>query len=83
MFTKAHLNLRASERPSNMVLLRDLLLDFRDNDEMMVGGCLKKAPMKHFCTLVNPMTVCLNLCSKNPVYQLAASTKDMDTQELE
>ena len=70
MFTKVHLNPRAPERPSNMVFLRDLLPDFRDNDEMMVGGSLKKASIKHFCTSVNPITVCLNLCSKNPVYQL-------------
>ena len=69
MLTKAHLNPLAPERPSNMVFLRDLLLDFRDNDEMIVGGC-KKVSIKHFYTSVNPITVCLNLCSKNPVYQL-------------
>ena len=53
-----HLNPGAPKRPSNMVFLRDLLQDFRDN-EMMVGGGLRKVSIKHFCTLVNPITVCL------------------------
>ena len=41
MFVKTHLNPRAPEGPTNMIFLRDLLLDFCQQHTNLVDHCLK------------------------------------------
>ena len=66
MFLKFHLNPRASDYPSIMLFLRDLLLDYRWKDEVLVNQGLKKVFVIHFVSWMNPISVALNVFSKNP-----------------
>ena len=66
MFVKIHLNPRASEGPTNMIFLRYLLLDFRQQHTNLVDHCLKPVFVKHFCSWINPINVTLNIHSKSP-----------------
>ena len=79
MFLKIHLNPRSPEGPSNMVFLRDLLLDFRQQHCDLVDHCLKHVFVKHFCAWMNPINVALNVHSKNPAFQ-AKHLKDPEQQ---
>jgi len=89
MFLRVHLNPRAPEGPSNMLFLRDLLLDYHQKDEMLVDHSLKKVFIKHFCSWMNPVNVTLNVFSKNPAYQVKHLedpqqnlSDEVDTQQL-
>ena len=61
MFLKIHLNPRAPDGPSNMLFLRDLLLDYHQKDEMLANQGLKKVFVKHFVSWMNPINVALNV----------------------
>ena len=69
MFVKIHLNPRASEGPTNMIFLRYLSLDFRQQRTNLVDHCLKPVFVKHFCSWMNPINVTLNIHSKSPAFQ--------------
>ena len=69
MFVKTHLNLHAPEGPTNMIFLRYLLLDFRQQHTNLVDHCLKPVFVKHFCSWMNPINVTLNVHSKSPAFQ--------------
>ena len=69
MFVKIHLNPRASEGPTNMIFLRYLLLDFRQQHTNLVDHCVKPVFLKHFCSWMNPINVTLNIHSKSPAFQ--------------
>ena len=69
MFLKIHLNPRASEGPTNMIFLRYLSLDFRQQRTNLVNHCLKPVFVKHFCSWINQINVTLNIHSKSPAFQ--------------
>ena len=69
MFLRIHLNPRVLEGPTNMLFLRDLLLDYREKDEILLDQSLKKMFIKNFTSWMNPVNVALNVYSKNPAYQ--------------
>ena len=69
MFLRIHLNPRVPEGLTNMMFLRDLLLDYCEKDEILVDQSLKKVFIKHFTSWMNPVNVALNVYSKNPAYQ--------------
>ena len=70
MFFKIHLNSRAPEGPSNMLYIRDLLLNYSSEDTMLMEQSVKKIFVKHFNAWMNPTNVALNVYSKNPAFQL-------------
>ena len=89
MLLHIHLNPRAPEGPTNMLFLRDLLLDFQQKDEILVDQILKKVFIKHFSSWMNPINVALNVYSNNPAYQLKHLqdphqnlTDEVDIQQL-
>ena len=55
MFVKIYLNPRALKGPTNMIFLRDLLLDFHQQHTNLVDHCLKPVFVKHFCSWMNPI----------------------------
>ena len=69
MFVKIHLNPRASEGPTNMIFLRYLSLDFRQQHTNLVDHCVKPVFLKHFCSWMNPINVTLNIHSTSPAFQ--------------
>ena len=69
MFVKIQSNPRASERPTNMIFLRYLSLDFRQQHTNLVDHRLKPVFVKHFCSWMNPINVTLNIHSQNPAFQ--------------
>ena len=69
MLVKIHLNPRASEGPTNMIFLRYLLLDFRQQHTNLVDHCIKPVFLKHFCSWMNPVNVTQNIHSKSPAFQ--------------
>ena len=69
MFVKIHLNPRASEGPTNIIFLRYLSLDFRQQHTNLVDHCVKPMCLKRFCSWMNPINVTLNMHSKNPAFQ--------------
>ena len=79
MFVKIHLNLRAPEGPTNMIFLRYLWLDFRQQRTNLVDHRLKPVFVKHFCSWINPINVTLNVHSKSTAFQ-AKHLKDPDRQ---
>ena len=62
-------------------LLRDLLLDFRQQHTNLVDHCLKPVFVKHFCSRMNPINVTLNIYSKSSAFQ-AKHLKDPNQQLL-
>ena len=69
MFLRIHLNPSVPKGQTNMLLLRDLLLDYHEKDEILVDQSLKKVFVKHFTSWMNPVNLALNNYSKNPAYQ--------------
>ena len=69
MFVKIHLNPRASKGPTNMIFLRYLSLDFRQQHTNLVDHCIKPVFLKHFCSWMNPVNVTQNIHSKSPAFQ--------------
>ena len=47
MFLRIHSNPRVPEDPTNMLFLRDLLLDYLEKDEILVDQSLRKVFIKH------------------------------------
>ena len=77
MFVKIQLNPRASEGPTNMIFLRYLSLNFRQQHTNLVDHCLKLVFVEHFCSWMNPINVTLDVYSKSPAFQ-AKHLKDPD-----
>ena len=69
MFVKIHLNPRASEGPTNIIFLRYLSLDFRQQHTNLVDHRLKSVFVNDFCSWMNPINVTLNIHSKSPAFQ--------------
>ena len=64
-------------QPTNMIFLRDLLLEFRQQHTNLVDHCIKSVFVKHYW--MNPINVTLNVHSKSPAFQ-ANHLKDPDQQ---
>ena len=79
MCVKIHLNPRAPGLRTNMIFLRDLLLDFCRQHTNLVDRCLKPVFVKYFCSWMNPINVTVNVHSKSPAFQ-AKHLKDPDQQ---
>ena len=70
MFFKNHSNPQTPEGPTDMLYLRDLLLDFSSEDTIFMEQSVKKIFVKHFNAWMNPTNVALNAYSKNLTSQL-------------
>ena len=79
MCVKIYLNPHAPEKPTNMIFIRNSLLDFRQQHTNLVDHCLKPVLVKHFCSWMNPINVTLNVHSKGPAFQ-AKHLKDLVQQ---
>ena len=71
MIFRIRLNLRAPEGPTNIVFLRDLLLDFEVKDQDLAETALKNVFVKHFVAWMNPTNVALNARSKHSAFHLS------------
>ena len=59
MFFKINLNPGAPEGPTNVLCIRDFLLDFSSEDTMLMEQSVKTIFVKHFNAWMNPTTEAL------------------------
>ena len=70
MYFRIHLNSQAPDGPSNMLLWRDIIFNFKFRHEKVFEQALKKPLDNHFSVWISPSNVALNVHSKSPAFQL-------------